>query len=227
MYAGTNYGSFMAHPIAGYNSVHNPSALGFNGLGFGPAALPAAAAAGPAAPFVAAALIAAPFVAKLLSNMAKGCGQSCVLTSQAANEVEVLLKDNLRMYQQSGHTKSEQKAALDYFDLVWGQLRDSCGQPEFQRTKAGRNCVEDRQAGACKWRGDDGQCWNWFIGYRDPIANDVNVRPEPVGPVSGNGSENAIEDAGQSLLSAFDFEGKDSSALLLIIGAAAVVYLAS
>jgi hypothetical protein len=223
MYAGTNYGKLMSHPIAHYHLTSNPSQLGFNGLGFGQAVLaPAIAGSGPAAPFVAAALILAPFMAKLFSRMAKGCGQSCVLTSDAANEVERLLVQNLNMYQSSGHTRAEQKAALDYFDLVWSQLEEFCGKPEFQTTKAGRNCIDDRKAGACKWNGDDGQCWNWFVGYRDPIANDPNVKPDaaPVATVGG-----AIENAGQSLLGSF--EGKDSSTLLLLLAAGVIVYLAS
>jgi hypothetical protein len=31
-----------------------------------------------------------------------------------------------------------------------------------------------------------GECWNWFNGYRDPIANDPNVVADAVAPsVSG------------------------------------------
>jgi hypothetical protein len=173
-------------------------------------------------------LIAAPYIAKILSGVAKGCGDSCVLTSQAANEVEQLLVENLRKYKASGHTRAEQRAALDYFDLVWGQLRDFCSQPEFQTTKAGRNCIGDRQAGACVWK-ENGECWNWFVGYRDPIANDPNVQPDAVVSVvesgAGTGAGNAIESAGQSLLSAFD--GKDQSTLLILLAAGLLVYMAS
>jgi len=227
MYAGTKYGSFMSHPLEHYHLTSHPSTLGFNGLGFAQAALaPAIAGSGPAAPFVAAALVLAPFMAKLFSRMAKGCGQSCVLTSDAANEVEQLLIRNLNMYQSSGRTRAEQKAALDYFDLVWSQLQEFCGKPEFQSTKAGRNCIADRQAGACKWKDASGECWNWFKGYRDPIANDTEVKPDaPVSAVVDGSTGNVIEDAGQSLLSAF--QGGDQSTLLLLAAAGLVVYLAS
>lgn len=191
------------------------------GLGFTQLALPLVAGSGPAAPFVAAALIVAPYLIKIFAKMAKGCGQSCVLTSDAANDVERLLQKNLAMYEASGHTKAEQQAALDYFDLVWGQLVEFCGKPEFQGTKAGRNCVDDRRDGACKWRGADGQCWNWFKGYREPIENDPNVKANPhVESVSG-----AVDEVGQSLLTAF--QGKDSTVLLLLAAAVAVVYVAS
>ena len=35
-------------------------------------------------------------------------------------------------------------------------------------------CIADRQRGGCHYQ-SNGQCWNWFIGYRDPIANDPQV----------------------------------------------------
>jgi len=147
-------------------------------IGFAQAAIaPAIAGSGPAAPFVAAALLAAPFVMKLVTRMVQGCGQSCTLTSDAANQIEAQLIQNLRAYENSGHTQAEQAAALQVFDAYWFTLAEYCGKPEFQSTRAGRACIEDRAAGSCKWKDDSGQCWNWFIGYRDPIANDQNVRP--------------------------------------------------
>lgn len=143
------------------------------------AAAPAIAGSGPAAPFVAAAMLAAPFVAKLLQNIGKGCGETCELTSDAANQIEAQLKANLLAYQNSARTRAVQSAALAVFDGYWQTLAEYCGRPEFQKTKAGRNCIADRQQGACKWKGSDGQCWNWFTGYRDPIANDPDVKADP------------------------------------------------
>ena len=43
--------------------------------------------------------------------------------------------------------------------------------------RPGANCVADRQAGACHYQAN-GACWNWFIGFRDPIANDPDVQPD-------------------------------------------------
>ncbi len=144
-----------------------------NGIGFAQAAAaPLIAGGGPAAPFVAAALLAAPFVMKLFQNGGKGCGESCVLTADAANQIEEQLKLNLAAYMKSGRTNAEQAAALQVFDAYWQSLEQYCGQPEFQSTKAGRNCINDRKRGACVWK-ESGQCWNWFIGYRDPIAQDT------------------------------------------------------
>ncbi len=228
MYAGTKYGSLMKHPIVAYHLNARPHS-GFagipSGMGFSQLALPAAAATGPAAPFVAAALIVAPFMLKLLAGTIKGCGDSCVLTSDAANEVERLLQKNLAMYQSSGHTKAEQQAALAYFDLVWNQLVEFCGQPQFQSTKAGRNCVEDRRAGACKWKNGT-ECWNWFIGYRDPIANDPDVKPDAASPISSS-SLFPSSDSSNENQSLIQIDGKEVSPLLLIAALVALVVIAS
>lgn len=128
---------------------------------------------------------AAVILAQVLVKVFSGCGQKCVLTSQAANEVADALGQNLAAYMSSGHTRSEQKAALQNFDNAWAQLVKYCGQASFGT--AGQNCIADRQAGACKWKtdghggpaGSGDVCWNWFIGYRDPIANDPNVVDDP------------------------------------------------
>ena len=120
----------------------------------------------------------------ILEQVFSGCGQSCTLTSQAANQIEQTLQQNLLAYQASGHTKSEQAAALANFDYAWGKLQQYCGQASFGA--AGQRCTTDRQRGACKWTNDGhggpagsgNVCWNWFVGYRDPIANDPNVQPD-------------------------------------------------
>lgn len=151
-----------------------------NNIGFAQAAIaPIIAGSGPAAPFVAAALIAAPFVIKLVTKMAKGCGQTCVLTADAANDIEQQLIQNLAAYQNSGHTQAEQAGAIQVFYAYWNTLAEYCGQPAFQSTAAGRNCIDDRREDACKWRDEQGVCWNWFIGYLHPIANDPDVKPNP------------------------------------------------
>ncbi len=205
----------MAHPLTGHPA----------NLGFIMAAAPAAAASGPAAPFVLAASAAATLIKPLFSklkNIGRGCGQSCVLTADAANEIERLLQANLNGYMQSGRTRSEQRAALAYFDEVWQSLVEFCSQPQFQSTKAGRNCIDDRKAGACKWRGDDGQCWNWFIGYRDPIADDPDIRPDPtVTQTVASDLSNIFGGIG------LNTEGKDMSGLLLLGGALVLVYAVS
>lgn len=143
----------------------------------------------------------------ILSQVFSGCGQSCVLTSDAANQIEQALQQNLAVYLSSGHTKSEQAAALANFDNTWAKLKQYCGQASFG--SAGQNCIADRQAGSCKWKtspggwqqsggvwnyvypgaaGSGSTCWNWFVGYRDPIANDPTVVPDEVSPSTATAS---------------------------------------
>lgn len=122
-----------------------------------------------------------------IASFFKGCGQTCVQTSNWANQAEPLLQQNVQHYLNSPvRYRSMQAAALNNFDTVWKALTAACGQPALG--PAGQRCISDRQAGACKWQ-TDGQggpagsgsvCWNWFIGYRDPIANDPGVQDDPV-----------------------------------------------
>ena len=167
--------------------MSTPRYIGRRQLGFAAAAAaPLIAGSGPAAPFVAVALLAAPVVAKLLQNVGKGCGQSCVLTSDAANQIEEKLKANVAAYMASGRTKAEQAAAIAVFQAYWNALVEYCGKPEFQSTKAGRNCIDDRKDGACTWK-QGGQCWNWWTGYYWPIANDA-AKPDSASGVTPGGT---------------------------------------
>ena len=132
-------------------------------------------------------------LAAFIISQFKGCGQTCVLTSEAANQVEQQLQQILAAYFASGRTQSEQAAALAAFDNAWATLEKYCGSGSFG--SAGTNCVQDRQSGSCKWEtspgswsgctwnppgaaGSGSTCWNWFVGYRDPIANDPCVVPD-------------------------------------------------
>jgi hypothetical protein len=101
-----------------------------------------------------------------------GCGETCIVTSQWANEAEELLKRNVAEYRAlaAPRPKSVQQIAMANFQVVWNRLVEQCSQPGL--STAGRNCIADRQDGACKWRDAAGQCWNWWSGYYDPIAND-------------------------------------------------------
>lgn len=149
-------------------------------------AIGGAAASSAAAGLVAAHLIpaaAVPFIGPALAGAAmlasyliknSGCGQTCIVTSQWANQAADALKQNLDAYfaMPVPRPKSAQTLALQTFDQIWAKLAEMCGDPQWG--DAGKRCISDRQRGACKWQ-DAGQCWNWFIGYRDPIANDTQV----------------------------------------------------
>jgi hypothetical protein len=146
--------------------------------------LSAAPFAGPAAPF----LVVAGGVASLLAafGVGSGCGETCVLSTKYANQAESLLKQNLDTYlAQHPRYYSAQQAALGVFNAVWNDLVQQCSNPSLG--SAGQRCISDRQAGACKWRDSSGRCFNWFSGYRDPIANDPTVQPDdptPANPVT-------------------------------------------
>lgn len=117
-----------------------------------------------------------------------GCGQTCIQTSSWANQAEPLLRQNILTYfaLPSPRTNADKQSALNVFDAVWSGLTQRCSQPGLGA--AGQNCINDRKAGACKWKQTSdspllgipgqpqpGDCWNWFSGYRDPIANDSTV----------------------------------------------------
>ena len=161
----------------------------------------------------------------LLAKIFSGCGSSCVLTSNAANQVETVLQQNLAAYLASGRTKTEQAAALANFDYAWSQLEQFCGNPQFG--SAGTRCTTDRESGSCKWKKPgavysgcswtpggtvgSGNCWNWFTGYRDPIANDPCVVADTAGSL--------LTSAGSTISSAVSsLETVIPSNLLLIGG---------
>ena len=144
-----------------------------------------------AVPIVGAAIAAATLIiTQIIKN--SGCGQTCIETSQWANQAEKALEQNIAAYfSNSPRYASQQALALANFDAVWAQLQATCGQPGTGN--AGVRCISDRQAGACTWKQSStstllgypgepqpGECWNWFSGYRDPIANDPGVQPDSV-----------------------------------------------
>jgi hypothetical protein len=108
-----------------------------------------------------------------------------VATTEIVNVVEPELVKNLDGYLSGPRTVSSQAQALANFDAGWNYVMDSCNIPEMG--EPGQRCTSDRQSGACVWRDAQGECWNWFKGYRDPIANDPNVLPDPV-QIGGSGS---------------------------------------
>ena len=174
----------------------------------------------------------------LLASVFKGCGSSCTLTSDAANQIEQALQQNLEAYMSSGHTQAEQTAALANFDNTWAQLEQYCGQASFGT--AGQNCISDREAGACHYetsaggwqqlngtwtyvapglQGSGSTCWNWFVGYRDPIANDPTVVANAASPTSASATgTGTIADDIDSIWSELT-GGSTNLAPLLIVGA--------
>ena len=138
---------------------------------------------------------AAGIVAGLLVQVFQGCGDTCVEATSIANQVEPVLQQNLAAYMaEPVHYQSLQAAYLNNFDTAWAALVQNCSNPAL--ASAGQNCITDRQRGSCAYKtspggwngkvytppganGSGSACWNWFVGYRDPIANDPNVVADP------------------------------------------------
>ncbi len=170
----------------------------------------------------------------LIAN--SGCGQTCIETSQWANQAAEQLQTVLDGYfaLPAPRTVAQQTVALAAFDSVWAQLKQLCGQAGTGN--AGVRCISDRQRGACTWKqayapkypGEPGlgTCWNWFNGYRDPIANDPVV-PDPTPTLASDLSTGAaaagdvLSQAGASISNVLS----GVSPLLLIGGALVVLAL--
>jgi hypothetical protein len=179
------YVSTMRYGLGDQQSAQQ--ALSFGTVGAS-AAVSAAVAAGligtAAVPFVGPAIAAAALVASLLIKNS-GCGQTCIQTSQWANQAAAALQQNSDAYfaLPVPRSRSNQQLALQTFDQIWAKLVEMCSDPQWGN--AGVRCISDRQQGACTWKQNRsgghpgepamGECWNWFNGYRDPIANDPNV----------------------------------------------------
>lgn len=165
-----------------------------------------------AVPIIGAAIAGVSILAmKLIQN--SGCGPTCIQASDYANQAEPLLRQNLNAYfsQPKPRSQSQQAAALETFDNIWAQLVKLWSDPALGN--AGKRGISDRQAGACTWKQNAtysadimaagepqlGQCWNWWSGYRDPIANDSNVVSDAQAAIS-NGTGSLFSGGGASPL---------------------------
>lgn len=141
-------------------------------------------------------------IALAIASTFKGCGATCTQASNYANQVEPLLNQNLQAYLSSPiRTVSMQAAALNNYNTAIASLEQACGQAALG--KAGVNCIDERvNASSCQWKaqaggwvqnadgtctytpwgasGSGSSCWNWVIGYHNPIANDPCVQPDSV-----------------------------------------------
>ena len=180
-----------------------------------------------AMPIIGAAIMAATLGIELILN--SGCGQTCIIASNWANNAATLLEQNIKAYfALPAPRTAEQKAqSLANFDNVWNYLTQQCGNPQLGN--AGVRCIQDRMAGACTWhqtgqpefpgQPNMGECWNWFNSFRDPIANDPAVvtqitvgSPLTVGTTPTVGTSGTVD--------AFD------TSTLALIGAAGLMLLA-
>lgn len=97
--------------------------------------------------------------------------------TQVVNTVEASMKLNLQQYNAGGHTAAEQSTALANYDYLWSQLVAGCNQVSPDR----KQCITDRQQGGR---------YDFFVTYRNPIANDPNVQTGILGSFGvSSGSE--------------------------------------
>ncbi len=160
-----------------------------------------------------------------------GCGQTCIVTSNWANQAADLLEQNIKAYFALPAPRPvEAKAqALANFDNIWNYLYQQCASPSLGT--AGVNCINDRKQGACKWHqigqpefpGQPamGQCWNWFNSYRDPIENDPAVVTQNTVNLVGGGTGVGT---GTSSATPLTFDGVDMSSLALVGGAVLLLF---
>lgn len=143
--------------------------------------LSASAAAGP----IGAAIGGVIAIGFAIANAFKGCGPTCVAATQIADQVGVILTDNLHNYMDAPiHYRSLQLAALNNFDTAAAAMMKACGDPALGA--AGQRCISERlvRGGTAPWCDHPGQTGcDWVTVLRDPIANDPNVVPDPVTPI--------------------------------------------
>lgn len=176
------------------------------------------ATAGLVIPIVGAGILAVTTIVAAILN--SGCGQSCIVTSNWANQAEQALIQNIQAYfaLPAPRSQTAQAVALANFDNTWNYLVKECGQPGL--STAGMDCISDRQRGACKWNQTSsspllqypnepqpGQCWNWFTGYRDPIAMDPAVPDSLAQDASQAGTGVGTGTTGPALSSLFLYGG--------------------
>jgi hypothetical protein len=183
-----------------------------------------------AIPFVGPAIAAATIVIEAIMN--SGCGQTCIESTSFANQANAALQQNIEAYFQprmvSGKydptitlTTESQAASVGNFNRFWQWLVTQCSNSQLGT--AGQKCISDRQRGSCKWTQPAssvppwgspaaGQCWDWFVGYLDPIANDTNVAPgaslladptagtSPAGATTGGASPETLTGGNSSLI---------------------------
>ena len=173
--------------------------------------------------------------------MNSGCGQTCIVSTQFANQANAALQQNIEAYfaLPTPRPLSAQRAALSNFDTLWAWLQapGQCGNPNLG--SAGQRCITDRQAGACTWKQPAssvppwgsppaGACWNWLNGYRDPIAADTNVYDDSV-QAAPSAAISAVTGAIPDLVGGSS-PGVSTSSLspwLLLLGAGALLWAVS
>jgi hypothetical protein len=160
-------------------------------------------------------------ITAVIASFFKGCGSSCILTTNEVNQVEPYMQQNLAQYLAAPVSAATQAEALANFNQLWQGVVTYCSQPSM--ASAGKACITDRQAGSCAYKtspggwqqtngvwnyvypganGSGSTCWNWFVSYHDPIANDPRIAEAASSPAAASSLA-----AGGFSLSSFLFPG--------------------
>lgn len=133
---------------------------------------------GPAAPFIAAAAGIADLVGAAF-KLFSGCGQSCVLSSQYADQAEAILNNLTQSYFATPIPRpaSFQANAEQSVQQILNWLQQMCSNPQLGA--AGQRCISERlvEGGTAPWCPTHTGC-DWITAYYRPIANDPNVVPD-------------------------------------------------
>lgn len=215
----------LASPLQG-SSGHGYEPLG--SLGFVPAGaiLGPALATGPAAPFIMLASTLVGPAIKALKGLIQGCGSTCTLSSQHADQAEQAIKQVGQQYfAQPVQTVSMQQAALAAVDQVLQKLNELCSNPNLR--EAGQRCISERlvKGGTAPWcpKPNHTGC-DWITLYRDPIANDSQVQADPSSSVASSAGS-TLDSIGNSLSQVFSGSSSSGSfPTVLLIGGALLLF---
>lgn len=177
--------------------VNRPAGLGITRSGAtsvafnmaGSTLLSLAPTAGPLAPWVAAAGAVA-LLGGQIARMFSGCGQSCVLATQAANDWSDAVNQIKAIYWNTPtpRPRSFQQATLQQLTEAADWLRQACSDPSLG--DAGRRCISERieRGGTAPWcpTADHKGC-DFYTTIYDPIANDPDVQADPPGLSEASG----------------------------------------
>lgn len=115
-------------------------------------------------------------VAPLIIQLAQGCGQTCVKSSQIADRVQIFLDENKRQYfaiPAAQRTLDMKELALHNVQVGIDVINNACGDPALGA--AGQRCIAERtiRGGTAPWCPSPNHtgCDIWAV-YYDPILND-------------------------------------------------------
>jgi len=117
--------------------------------------------------------------------------------------------DSWRALSPEHKTRSAQAASLALVDFAFSKVQQGCSNPALGT--AGQHCISERlvRGGTAPWCPNAGHTGcDWYALFRDPIANDPDVHPDPVAqptdtstPGSAGGSNTDSSASGSTTLS--------------------------